>query len=884
MRPSAPLPQVLADDDEDLDPSIEATLPVILRLLHAAAIDTNDRFDAAAAELNEHDEDEEGDEDDGDEDDVGGGRGRKSRKRKQRKAIAAVEKTSTALSTHLAKAMAPLLQRFGTHAGPLRAMLALVQQMRLASAQATLKDKAFGGGGSNGDGSKGDGGKGGGGSKGPSSPTTARRMAELEAHAPTTALAGRLAGCGPLLMGLRLRGAGPDGDSSNSSTAEAFAIAARWRAAAPVTCKHDEEVAMSRRTTFDIPAFDLDGKKHNARLAYTIAKHGVVRWAYTHGNAHRQELLAKANPFLEEAPVSYLQWLEDNEREYFKQILRASFGNGKIQKAFRAHLAEHLADKRELVHPAMPPNIFDDVELSHFSPGTVEYGRPSNMGARPSQPPSRPPTQPTRPPTQLPAPVPPPSRTSWSLSKPSETPSRQTAQPPSRPSTPLSQPPSQPPSRPDWFLAHAQPLQSMQPLTRLSTPLPQPPSRPPSLPPSLPPSQPWQPTPQSSQPSQPSEVDLTIDSDNERPNNEWRRNEKRRNERRHDERSPEAGRDRDHDLGRILLQNVLELQQQQQQQQHAMAQQHLQQQHQQQQAWAQWLVQASSAASDHAAATAREAATTATAAASVATAAAITATTAAAKSTQTLGRQRIGVAADGSPVPVRFVLVSSGWPTDPRREHEQHLGCMEKGPPGEAYLNTRRWENNQCSTADGTPRVCNAFKLLLVDVGFKAPFRHQFLSPDAPPLTLFGLAAPGYDGGPNCATHVDKVLRQMKMILEENPTTQLVVVGCVHAQSTSIPYPCSPMSDLSLITFCSLAAQPSKLPAAFAKHDQGGGHINWPAIRSEVLSQGHLDACTAILTRSGHIALGISYHVGRDEFVREFALAIDAFNKKPIHT
>ena len=143
MRLSAPLPQVLTADDEDLDPSIEATLPVILRLLHAAAIDTNARFDAAATELNEHDEDEEGDEDDGDEDDVGGGRGRKSRKRKQRKAIAAVEKTSTALSTHLAKAMAPLLQRFGTHAGPLRAVLALVQQMRLASAQATLKDKAF---------------------------------------------------------------------------------------------------------------------------------------------------------------------------------------------------------------------------------------------------------------------------------------------------------------------------------------------------------------------------------------------------------------------------------------------------------------------------------------------------------------------------------------------------------------------------------------------------------------------------------------------------------------------------------------------------------------------------------------------------------------------
>ncbi|KOO32793.1 hypothetical protein Ctob_004460 [Chrysochromulina tobinii] len=160
--------------------------------------------------------------------------------------------------------------------------------------------------------------------------------------------------------------------------------------------------SLSSRTTFDIPAFDLDGKKHNARLAYTIAKHGVVRWAHTHGNAQRQEMLAKANPFLEEAPVSYLQWLEDNERlderEYFKKILCASFGNGKMQTVFRAHLTEHLADKRELVQPAVPPNIFDDVELpaeevgageaaaegvtpptpvpsapsSHLSPGTVE--------------------------------------------------------------------------------------------------------------------------------------------------------------------------------------------------------------------------------------------------------------------------------------------------------------------------------------------------------------------------------------------------------------------------------------------------------------------------------------------------------------------------------
>ena len=141
MRPTQ---QVLTADEKDLNPSIEATLPVILRLMHAAAIDMNGRFDAAAAELDEHDEDDEEEDDDSDVDDVGGGRGRKSRKRKQRKAIAApVERSSEALSTHLAKAMAELLQRFGTHAGPLRAVLALVQQMRLASAQATLKDKAF---------------------------------------------------------------------------------------------------------------------------------------------------------------------------------------------------------------------------------------------------------------------------------------------------------------------------------------------------------------------------------------------------------------------------------------------------------------------------------------------------------------------------------------------------------------------------------------------------------------------------------------------------------------------------------------------------------------------------------------------------------------------
>ena len=50
--------------------------------------------------------------------------------------------------------------------------------------------------------------------------------------------------------------------------------------------------------------------------------------------------------------------------------------------------------------------------------------------------------------------------------------------------------------------------------------------------------------------SQPSVIDLIdTSSDDERPLHEQRRNERRHDERRHDERPPEAGRDRDHDLG-----------------------------------------------------------------------------------------------------------------------------------------------------------------------------------------------------------------------------------------------------------------------------------------------------------------------------------------------
>ena len=94
------------------------------------------------------------------------------------------------------------------------------------------------------------------------------------------------------------------------------------------------------------------------------------------------------------------------------------------------------------------------------------------------------------------------------------------------------------------------------------------------------------------------------------------------------------------------------------------------------------------------------------------------------------------------------------------------------------------------------------------------------------------------------------------------------------------------MSDLSLslshqMPFCRLAAQPSKLPYFLAQHDRGGGNIDWAAITRDVLAPRPLIADTAMLTRSGHIALGVSVHVGRDQYCREFDLAVKAFLAKP---
>ena len=104
------------------------------------------------------------------------------------------------------------------------------------------------------------------------------------------------------------------------------------------------------------------------------------------------------------------------------------------------------------------------------------------------------------------------------------------------------------------------------------------------------------------------------------------------------------------------------------------------------------------------------------------------------------------------------------------------LGHVAKGPPGAAYLNIKGWAVSGFAT-DGTPRVANAVRLLHEDPVFGPFVRHQFLKPEAQPVTLFHLAAPGYDTGPNHPKYVDKLITSLKAILDANPKTQLVVCG-----------------------------------------------------------------------------------------------------------
>ena len=98
--------------------------------------------------------------------------------------------------------------------------------------------------------------------------------------------------------------------------------------------------------------------------------------------------------------------------------------------------------------------------------------------------------------------------------------------------------------------------------------------------------------------------------------------------------------------------------------------------------------------------------------------------------------------------------------------------------------------------ADGTPTVCNSIRHMHDTPPFAEPFKKQFLAPNAPPLTLFGFAAPGTDGGPNHPAHVDIFIAEAKAILKADPTTQLIVCGCARPRfsplTRSDPSPVQP--------------------------------------------------------------------------------------------
>ncbi len=81
------------------------------------------------------------------------------------------------------------------------------------------------------------------------------------------------------------------------------------------------------------------------------------------------------------------------------------------------------------------------------------------------------------------------------------------------------------------------------------------------------------------------------------------------------------------------------------------------------------------------------------------------------------------------------------------------------------------------------------------------------------------------------------------------------------------------------------------MPYWLSKLDQGHGRIDWATIRKEVSKPGALWATSAKLTASGHVALGVAMHTGRDKtrtpdgtgHAREFEMNVDSFIKKPAY-
>lgn len=73
------------------------------------------------------------------------------------------------------------------------------------------------------------------------------------------------------------------------------------------------------------------------------------------------------------------------------------------------------------------------------------------------------------------------------------------------------------------------------------------------------------------------------------------------------------------------------------------------------------------------------------------------------------------------------------------------------------------------------------------------------------------------------------------------------------------------------------------MPYWLSELDRGNGRIDWATIRKEVIKPGALSATSSKLTASGHIALGVAMHTGRDKESREFVQNVDAFIKKPAY-
>ncbi len=110
---------------------------VLLHLMVAAA--QQQGGDGGGADTRPADDDEDGEADGGERADAP--RRKRAKRGVSKKEAAANEEAASRLSVQLSKSLGALLERFGAHPEQLRSVLALVEQLQLTSAQATLKGR-----------------------------------------------------------------------------------------------------------------------------------------------------------------------------------------------------------------------------------------------------------------------------------------------------------------------------------------------------------------------------------------------------------------------------------------------------------------------------------------------------------------------------------------------------------------------------------------------------------------------------------------------------------------------------------------------------------------------------------------------------------------------